>query len=79
MDLHAVNRGVDPSAVQLARDHEARRADVGSTIAAVPVGNRKRIEIDVLARRGESKTVVVDPDATYFGTPLGTNSLVVPA
>jgi uncharacterized protein YbjT (DUF2867 family) len=33
---------------------------------------------DVLARRGESKTVVVDPQATYFGTPLETDSLVVP-
>jgi len=34
---------------------------------------------DVLAKQGDSKTVVVDPDATYFGTPLATNSLVVPA
>jgi uncharacterized protein YbjT (DUF2867 family) len=33
---------------------------------------------DVLASRGESKTVVVDPQATYFGTPLETGSLVVP-
>jgi uncharacterized protein YbjT (DUF2867 family) len=32
---------------------------------------------DVLASQGESKTVVVDPQATYFGTPLSTNSLVV--
>ena len=28
---------------------------------------------------GDSKTVAVDPDATYFGAPLATNSLVVPA
>ncbi len=33
---------------------------------------------DVLAKRGEAKTVVVDPQATYFGAPLSTNSLVVP-
>jgi uncharacterized protein YbjT (DUF2867 family) len=33
---------------------------------------------DVLAKRGENKTVVVDPQATYFGAPLSTNSLVVP-
>jgi uncharacterized protein YbjT (DUF2867 family) len=33
---------------------------------------------DVLAEIGENKTVVVDPQATYFGTPLSTNSLVVP-
>jgi nucleoside-diphosphate-sugar epimerase len=34
---------------------------------------------DVLAKQGDSKTVVVDPDATYFGAPLATNSPVVPA
>jgi uncharacterized protein YbjT (DUF2867 family) len=33
---------------------------------------------DVLAKRGENETVVVDPQATYFGAPLSTNSLVVP-
>jgi uncharacterized protein YbjT (DUF2867 family) len=32
---------------------------------------------EVLAKRGEHKTVVVDPQATYFGAPLKTNSLVV--
>jgi hypothetical protein len=29
--------------------------------------------------RANSKTVVVEPDATYFGAPLATNSLVVRA
>ena len=33
---------------------------------------------DVLANQGDDKTVVVDPQATYFGTPLSPNSLVVP-
>jgi uncharacterized protein YbjT (DUF2867 family) len=33
---------------------------------------------NVLATRGENKSVVVDPRATYFGAPLTTNSLVVP-
>jgi hypothetical protein len=28
---------------------------------------------------GDSKTVIVDPDANYFGAPLATDSLVVPA
>ena len=32
---------------------------------------------DVLVARGDAKTVVVDPRATYFGAPLSTNSLVV--
>jgi hypothetical protein len=31
----------------------------------------------VLAEQGESKTVVVDPQATYFGTPLATKSLLI--
>jgi hypothetical protein len=31
-----------------------------------------------LAARGEDKTVVVDPQATYFGAHLSTNTLVVP-
>jgi uncharacterized protein YbjT (DUF2867 family) len=31
---------------------------------------------EVLARKGEVKTVVVDPQAGYFGTPLSMNSLV---
>jgi uncharacterized protein YbjT (DUF2867 family) len=33
---------------------------------------------DALARQGEAKTVIVDPQAAYFGTPLSTNSLVTP-
>jgi hypothetical protein len=33
---------------------------------------------DVVARQGEPKTVIVDPPAEYFGTPLSTNSLVTP-
>jgi nucleoside-diphosphate-sugar epimerase len=31
---------------------------------------------EVLARQGEAKTVVVDPQVGYFGTPLFMNSLV---
>lgn len=31
---------------------------------------------EVLTRQGESKTVVVDPQVTYFGTPLSRTSLV---
>jgi hypothetical protein len=32
----------------------------------------------VLAGQGADKTVVVDPDARYFGTPLRERSLVTP-
>ena len=38
----------------------------------------ERMARDVLARRGEDKTVVVDPEARYFGTPLQQRSLVTP-
>jgi uncharacterized protein YbjT (DUF2867 family) len=38
----------------------------------------ERMARDVLARRGEDKTVVVDATATYFGTPLAERSLVTP-
>jgi hypothetical protein len=31
---------------------------------------------EVLARRGKTKTVVVDAQIGYFGTPLSRNSLV---
>ena len=42
---------------------------------------RKKISFEqmareVLARQGETKTVVVDPQVGYFGTPLSRNSLV---
>lgn len=36
----------------------------------------EQMALDVLARQGQAKTVVVDPDVGYFGTPLATNSLV---
>jgi uncharacterized protein YbjT (DUF2867 family) len=38
----------------------------------------ERMTRDVLARRGDDKTVVVDPDAHYFGTALAERSLVTP-
>jgi hypothetical protein len=37
------------------------------------------VKVVVIGGTGESKTVIVDPDATYFGAPRTTNSLVVPA
>jgi uncharacterized protein YbjT (DUF2867 family) len=38
----------------------------------------ERMARDVLSRRGDDKTVVVDPDAQYFGTALAERSLVTP-
>jgi len=38
----------------------------------------ERMARDVLARRGDDKAVIVDPEARYFGTPLEQRSLVTP-
>jgi uncharacterized protein YbjT (DUF2867 family) len=38
----------------------------------------KQMARESLARRGDDKTVVVDPDAHYFGTALAERSLVTP-
>ncbi len=64
-------------------------ADVARAAAAEPlndfvnIGGPDKISFeqmarDVLARRGDDKTVVVDPDAQYFGTALAERSLVTP-
>ena len=62
-------------------------AEVARVAVAVPlngvvnVGGPDKIAFadlarTVLAKQGTDKSVVVDPDATYFGTPLQQNSLV---
>jgi uncharacterized protein YbjT (DUF2867 family) len=64
-------------------------ADVARAAAAEPlneivnIGGPEKISFeqmarDVLARRGDDKTVVVDPNAHYFGTALAERSLVTP-
>ncbi len=64
-------------------------AEVARAAAAEPLGgivniggpekiSFERMARDVLARRGDDKTVVVDPDAQYFGTALAERSLVTP-
>ncbi len=63
---------------------EVARVAVGPPIDDIEnVGGPEKITfeqmaLDVLAKRHDNKTVVVDPETTYFGTPLSTNSLVVP-
>ena len=47
----------------------------------VDIGGPRKVTFEelartVLARQGDDKTVVVDPQAKYFGTRLATNSLV---
>lgn len=61
---------------------EVARVATGEPLGGViNVGGPEKISFeqlarDVLARRDEAKTVVVDPDVGYFGTPLLMNSLV---
>lgn len=63
---------------------EVARVAEGKPLGGIDnVGGPEKISFeqmarDVLARHGQAKTVVVDPDVGYFGTPLATNSLVTP-
>lgn len=61
------------------------RAAAGKPLnGTVNIGGSQKITFeqmarDALARKGdETKTIVVDPEARYYGTVLGTNSLVTP-
>jgi uncharacterized protein YbjT (DUF2867 family) len=65
---------------EIARVAEARPLDGIDNVGGPDKITFEQMARDVLAKRGDSTTtVVVDRDATYFGAPLATNSLVVPA
>jgi uncharacterized protein YbjT (DUF2867 family) len=70
------------AADDVARD--VARAAVAQPLAGVVnIGGPQKISFeqmarDVLGRRGDDKTVVVDPQAAYFGTRLAERSLVTP-
>jgi uncharacterized protein YbjT (DUF2867 family) len=66
-------------AEEIVRVAEAQPGDGIENIGGPDTITFEQMARDVLARQGESKTVVVDPHATYFGAPLTTNSLIVPA
>jgi uncharacterized protein YbjT (DUF2867 family) len=70
------------AADDVARDM-ARAAVAQPLNGVVNIGGPQKISFeqmarDVLARRGDDKTVVVDPEAQYFGTKLAERSLVTP-
>jgi uncharacterized protein YbjT (DUF2867 family) len=70
------------AANDVARD-VARAAVAEPLRGIVNIGGPDKISFeqlarDVLARRGDDKTVVVDPQARYFGTQLAKRSLVTP-
>lgn len=61
---------------------EVARVAEGEPLGGIEnIGGPEKISFEqmareVLARHGEAKTVVVDPQVNYFGTPLAKNSLV---
>jgi len=63
---------------------EVARVAEGEPLGGIEnIGGPEKISFEqmareVLARQGEVKTVVVDPQVGYFGTPLAMNSLVTP-
>jgi uncharacterized protein YbjT (DUF2867 family) len=74
---------IQPITVADLADAVARVAEAAPIDGIENVGGPAKITFeqmarDVLAQRKEATTVVVDPQATYFGAPLSTNSLVVP-
>ncbi|MBV8182847.1 MAG: SDR family oxidoreductase [Mycobacterium sp.] len=72
---------IQPIAAQDLADEVARVAE-GKPLGGIEnIGGPEKISFEqmareVVARQGEPKTVIVDPQAEYFGTPLSTNSLV---
>jgi dTDP-4-dehydrorhamnose reductase len=74
---------IQPVATQDFADKIARVAEAEPLNGIVNVGGPGKISFEqmareVLPRHGESKVVVVDAHARYFGAPLPANSLVVP-
>jgi uncharacterized protein YbjT (DUF2867 family) len=70
------------AADDVARD-VARAAVAEPLGGVVNIGGPEKISFeqmarDVLSRRGDDKTIVVDPQARYFGTSLAERSLVTP-
>jgi uncharacterized protein YbjT (DUF2867 family) len=74
---------IQPVAADDVASDVARAAVAQPLNGVVNIGGPDKISFeqmarDVLGRRGEDKTVVVDPQARYFGTLLAERSLVTP-
>jgi len=79
--VHAPDALIQPIAADDVAAEVARAAVAGPADSVVNIGGPHKISFADLARRvlteqGVDKPVVVDPDATYFGTPLHRDSLV---
>jgi uncharacterized protein YbjT (DUF2867 family) len=74
---------IQPVAADQVAAEVARAAVAGPLGGTANIGGPEKISFermarDVLARRGDEKTVIVDPEAGYFGTLLAERSLVTP-
>jgi uncharacterized protein YbjT (DUF2867 family) len=72
---------IQPVAADDVAAEVARAAVAGPANSVVNIGGPHKISFadlarSVLATQGTEKPVVVDPQATYFGTPLQSTSLV---
>jgi uncharacterized protein YbjT (DUF2867 family) len=82
-EVHVPDALIQPVAADdVARD--VARAAVAHPLGdVVNIGGPQKISFeqmarDALARRGDDKTIVIDPHAGYFGTALAERSLVTP-
>jgi uncharacterized protein YbjT (DUF2867 family) len=81
-EIHVPDALIQPIAAEDLADEVARVAE-GDPLGGIEnIGGPVKISFEQLAReslarQGESKAVVVDPHACYFGTPLSKNSLVI--
>jgi uncharacterized protein YbjT (DUF2867 family) len=82
-EVHVPDALIQPVAADdVARD-VARAAVADPLGGVVNIGGPQKISFeqmarDALARRGDDKTIVVDPNVGYFGTLLAERSLVTP-
>jgi uncharacterized protein YbjT (DUF2867 family) len=83
-EVHVPDALIQPIPADKVASDVARAAVAGPLNGVVNIGGPQKIPFEQMAReslsrRGDdAKTVVVDPEATYFGTPLQRNSLVTP-
>ena len=82
-EVRVPNALIQPVAADQVAAEVARAAAAEPLNTIVNIGGPDKISFermarDVLARRGDDKTVVVDPEAGYFGTLLAERSLVTP-
>jgi uncharacterized protein YbjT (DUF2867 family) len=81
--VHVPDALIQPIPADQVAAEVARAAVAAPLNGYVNIGGPQKISFeqmarDSLARRGDTKSVVVDPSAQYFGTALEERSLVTP-